>query len=98
MNRVEIEAKISEDTGISKENVHEVLQSFLDTVSDSLARSEDVKILNFGVFSTSRTKERLGRNPSDGTKIAVAAKNRVSFKVSKKIKLLVNLPRNNKTS
>lgn len=83
MNKAELEARISEQTGLPKTQVQNVLSAFEDSVTYSLSKGESVKILGFGSFSVQERKARNGRNPKTGEAIVIPASKRPVFKAGK---------------
>ena len=90
MNKVELEAKIMEETGLDKKTVSNVLNAFVSAVTDSLKEGESVRLVNFGTFGVSHRKERNGVKPSTGEKIVIPAQKKPSFKAGKALKDAVN--------
>ena len=56
--------QISKSTGITQQEVFEVIQQTLDGITEALATGRDVELRNFGVFEVRLTKSRVGRNPN----------------------------------
>lgn len=90
MNRVEIEAKVSEELGMTQVEVAKVMNAILSTVSESLENGEDVRIVRFGSFKVSDRAPRVGKSPVDGSPMQIPAGRRVSFKPGKELKERVN--------
>lgn len=90
MNKVEIESKIVQETGLDKATVSTVVNNFLNTIEDSLASGDTVRLVGFGTFQTTDRKERIGVNPSTGEKITIPASKKPSFRAGKTLKAAVN--------
>lgn len=90
MNKVELEAKIMEETGHDKKTVASVVNAFVDAVTESLKNGDSVRLVNFGTFSVSHRKERNGVKPATGEKIVIPAQKKPSFKAGKALKDAVN--------
>ena len=87
MTKNDIITKISEETGIIKEDVYAVVQKTLDAITDALVRGEKVEIRDFGVFEVRNRRARTGRNPLHPEKtFEVPARKGVKFKPGKKMK------------
>lgn len=80
MNKAELIEAMAADAGISKAAAKKALDSFVDNVSNSLAKGGRVTLVGFGSFATSHRPAREGRNPQTGATIKIAAKNVVKFK------------------
>ncbi len=73
MTKDDMIALISKQTGISKKQATDVMQTFMSTVTDRLKNGEKVSFSGFGSFSVSKRKARIGRNPQTGAKIDIPA-------------------------
>jgi integration host factor subunit beta len=71
---------------INKSQVMEVVQSFLDVVTESLTKGERIELRDFGVFSPRDRAARKARNPKTGSIVDVAATKTVAFKLGKEFK------------
>lgn len=76
----------SKHNGINKTQVLEVVQSFLDVVTDSLSKGERIELRDFGVFSPRDRAARKARNPKTGAVVDVPATRTVAFKLGKEFK------------
>ena len=85
MNKAELVAKISEDTGITKSQANQALDSFVDTITKTLKGGGKVTLVGFGTFSVSKRNARTGRNPKTGETIKIKAKKVARFKAGKEL-------------
>jgi len=85
MNKAELISKISEDTGITKTQANETLDSFVETVAKTLKGGGKVTLVGFGTFSVSKRAARNGRNPQTGAVIKIKAKKVAKFKAGKEL-------------
>lgn len=70
--------------------VTEIIDQFMETVTEKLCAGEKVIIRNFGVFQVSEIKAKIGRNPRDpGKDIKIPACAVVKFKPGKELKAKV---------
>jgi len=58
----------------------------LHTITEALREKEDVVLIGFGTFTTSKRKARTGRNPQTGEKIKFTAKRVAVFRAGKALK------------
>ena len=86
MTKDDMIALISKQTGISKKQATDVMQTFMSTVTDRLKNGEKVSFSGFGSFSVSKRKARIGRNPQTGAKIDIPATQVPVFKAGKHFK------------
>jgi len=85
MNKTELINQIAESANITKVDAGRVLLGMLEAITDSLQKGENVTLVGFGTFSTSKRSARAGRNPQSGKAIKIPAKTVVKFKVGKKL-------------
>lgn len=79
-------AHISEETGINKALVNDMLDSFTGAITQALKKGEKVMLVDFGTFSISHRSARVGRNPQlkgAASKIQIKAKRVAKFKAGK---------------
>ena len=82
MNKAELVAAITDETGLAKGKANLALDALTKAVSNSLKKGERVAIPGFGTFSVSHRAARTGRNPQTGKAINIAAKKVAKFKAS----------------
>lgn len=85
MNKTELINQIAESASITKTAADRVLLGMLEAITDSLQKGENVTLVGFGTFSTSKRSARTGRNPQSGQSVEIPAKTVVKFKVGKKL-------------
>ena len=79
--------KISNDTGMTQQQVFAVVQDFLDSVTGYLADGNEVVLRNFGAFQVRKTRAKVGRNPNQpGTDVIIPPRAVVKFKPGKEMK------------
>ena len=79
--------KISNETGMTQQQVFDVIQNFLETVTSSLASGDEVVLRNFGSFQVRQTKQKVGRNPNKpGKDVIIPPRAVVKFKPGKEMK------------
>lgn len=79
--------KISNETGLTQQEVFDVVQCFIDEVTACLASNEDVVLRNFGAFQVTKTKPKIGRNPNKPEDaVPIPARAVVKFKPGKEMR------------
>ncbi len=79
--------QISNQTGLTQQQVFDVIQNFLDVVTDKLSINEDIVLRNFGSFQVRVTKAKVGRNPNKpGSEVPIPPRAVVKFKPGKEMK------------
>ena len=76
--------------GYSKKISENILEDFIDEITNSISLYKKVKISNFGTFSLKRKKSRIGRNPKTKEEKIISERNVIIFKPSKEIKKYIN--------
>jgi len=78
-------------TSLSQEKCGEALDAFVDTIRLAAKYDESVTIPGFGRFETFVVPAHSARNPKTGEDIWVDEVRRVSFRMGKKLKQLLNV-------
>ena len=86
MNKSQLQEKIAEGADISKAAAGRALDAFVEAVTGSLKKGDDVALVGFGTFKVSNRSARTGRNPQTGETIQIAAAKVPSFKAGKALK------------
>ncbi|MEC7525545.1 MAG: integration host factor subunit alpha [Myxococcota bacterium] len=91
MTKAEIVDSVYERVGgFSKKEAAEVVEAVFDTMKETLAAGEKIKISGFGNFVVREKKERVGRNPQTGAPIPISARRVLTFKPSQVLKGILN--------
>ena len=75
---------------ITRAEVSEIVEMFLETIKKTLASGEDITISGFGKFCVKEKKRRKGRNPSTGGDLFLDGKRVVTFRCSPILKEKMN--------
>ncbi len=89
MTKRELVIDIAERLGYTQNEVAAVVQTTLDTISNTLAEGNRLEIRNFGVFEIKVRDARVGRNPRTGEAVPIREKRVAVFKPGKALKELV---------
>ena len=81
---------IQNQLNISKTQSSALVESFLETIKETLESGEDVMISGFGKFSVQNKNERRGRNPQTGEDIMIEPRKVVSFTCSGRLRDQIN--------
>ena len=90
MNKSELVAKIAKNSSASKAAVEVILNETLKTVTETLKKGDDVRLVGFGTFAVAKRPAKEGRNPRTGAKIKIAACKQPKFKAGKALKDALN--------
>lgn len=83
MTKADIVASIAEETGLERNEVQQVVETFMGTVKKSLSSGNNVYLRGFGSFVVKERAEKTGRNISKNTTIIIPAHNIPAFKPAK---------------
>lgn len=86
MNKSDVARLIAKRTTLTKRQVVEVLEYFVDVVEESLASGKKVYIDGLGVFEAKKRAPRAGRNPHTNKLVPIPACIVPNFKPSKRLK------------
>jgi len=92
MNRTELIDAIAKkmDNSVTKKDLEVTLKSFVEVVTEELAKKEKIQLVGFGTFETSVRPAREGRNPRTGETMKIAESVVPKFKPGKALKDAVN--------
>lgn len=90
MNKNDLVAAVSTDTGLSKTDSANAVDSMLDSISSALKNGGEVRLVGFGTFSVAHRRASEGRNPRTGERIQIPASKQPKFKAGKALKDAVN--------
>jgi DNA-binding protein HU-beta len=77
--------KVVAKTSKTNKDVTEIVTAALDAIRESLEAGEEVRLINFGVFSVKKSAARPGVNPKTREKMEVPEKMRVKFAPGKEL-------------
>ena len=83
MTKADIVNEIYKNTGIDKVTVQKTVESFMETISDSLIDGNNIYLRGFGSFVVKKRAEKTARNISKNTSIIIPAHNIPAFKPAK---------------
>ena len=90
MNKNDLVSSVSNATGLSKIDAAKAVDGVIDSITESLSKGDEVRLVGFGTFSVSHRKATTGRNPRTGETIQIKASKVPKFKSGKALKTAVN--------
>lgn len=72
-----------------KQDVRNIIDTFLDIIMENMAKLNPVKLVGFGSFIVRRRAARKGRNPRTGEEIQLPETRTPGFSPSKQLKTIV---------
>ncbi len=91
MTTAELVEEVAAQADLTKKDAEVIVQTVLDSITDSLQKGEKIELRGFGSFRIRNRSSRQGRNPKTGSGVSVPAKKVPYFKPGKDIKDLINL-------
>ena len=90
MNKSELVKALADQANISLDEATLVVNTFVDSMKDSLLEGGRVEIRGFGRFKVKEYGSYAGRNPRTGEKVAVEPKRLPFFRAGKELKEYLN--------
>ena len=90
MNKNEFIDRVSDLSGLNKSEASRAVDAVFDTITETLKKGDEVRLVGFGTFSTAKRKARDGRNPRTGETIKIAASVQPKFSAGKGLKDALN--------
>jgi DNA-binding protein HU-beta len=90
MNKSQLIAAVSSDSGLSKVDSTRAIDSLLDTVTRTLKKGDEVSITGFGKFSVVNRAARQGVNPRTGERVKIKASKAPKFSAGATLKQAVS--------
>lgn len=81
-----VEAVLAKGHCPSKKAAQEAVETVFNTISNGLAKGEEVSVGGFGIFRVVQRKARMARNPRTGEKVQVPAQKAPRFRPGKGLK------------
>ena len=91
MNKSELVKALADQANISLDEATLVVNTFVDSMKESLLEGGRVEIRGFGSFKVKEDGRYAGRNPRTGEKVAVEPKRLPFFRAGKELKEYLNV-------
>ncbi len=89
MLKTDLVVLVATQTGLNQRQASECVASFIEQITNALARGEAVNLIGFGRFSLKHVPKRQGRHPQTGVALTIAAHNTAAFKAGSAFKLAI---------
>jgi DNA-binding protein HU-beta len=90
MNKSELISEIAQQSGLTKTQVGNALEAFMNCVAATLRKKDEVRLTGFGTFLTTHRPAGTMRNPQTGAMIRVEASLVPRFRSGASLKAVVN--------
>ncbi len=91
LTRKELTETLANRLGYSQSNCALIVDTFLNSLKESMISGESIKLVHFGTFTVRNKAPRRGRNPRTGETITIKKRQAVSFRPSKQLREQVNI-------
>jgi DNA-binding protein HU-beta len=79
VNKTELVSEVANASGLSQTQAVKAVDATFESISQSLAKGEEVRLVGFGTFKTQDRASSNGRNPRTGEPIKIEAKRLPKF-------------------
>lgn len=86
MNKKDLVHRVAHDADLTLAQAAKAIESALDSMTESLAKGDDVRLVGFGTFKIRARRATKGRNPQTGESIDIPACYMPKFKAGKALK------------
>ncbi len=90
MNKQDLIAAVADASGLTKADASKAVEGVFDTITATLKKGDDVRLVGFGTFSVTKRKASIGRNPRTKEPMEIKASSQPKFKAGKGLKDAVN--------
>ena len=90
MNKAELIDAVAGRGDVSKREVTEIVDAFVEEIKKAVVRGDKVAISGFGIFEAQARKARLGRNPRTGETVKIKATKLPKFRPGAEFKAVVS--------
>jgi DNA-binding protein HU-beta len=90
VNKNELVDAVASAASLKKTEATKAVDAVFDSITHSLKKGDEVRLVGFGTFTVSKRAASEGRNPRTGEKIKIAASKQPKFKAGKGLKDAVN--------
>jgi DNA-binding protein HU-beta len=90
VNKAELIDAVASRGDVSKREVTEIVDAFVEEIKKAVVRGDKVAISGFGIFEAQARKARLGRNPRTGETVKIKATKLPKFRPGAEFKAVVS--------
>ena len=91
LTRAGVIEAISKELKLSRQKTVHFLEFAIETIINSIAEEEELKIASFGSFKVRKKSRRIGRNPKTGKEAVITPRRVLSFSPSLYLRKRVQL-------
>lgn len=90
LTRADLSESVHKEIGLSRAESAQLVETVLDSITNTLIRGDNVKISSFGTFVLRQKGQRIGRNPKTGEEVPIAPRRVLTFRPSQIMRDRIN--------
>jgi DNA-binding protein HU-beta len=90
LNKNDLVSAVADSANITRADAAKAVDAVFDTITSTLKTGDEVRLVGFGTFATSKRAASTGRNPRTGETIEIASSVQPKFKAGKGLKDALN--------
>lgn len=79
IGKQDLVSRIAQQAGVPNKQAEKIMNSFIETVTISMERGEEVRLTGFGTFKVVARAPRKGRHPRTGQEMEIPGSQRPTF-------------------
>lgn len=90
MNKSDLVSDVSRQSGLTRTESEKAVDAVFASITSSLQKGGEVRLVGFGTFATAKRAATTGRNPRTGAELKIPAKTLPKFRPGKQLKEAVD--------
>jgi DNA-binding protein HU-beta len=86
VNKSDLVSSVAKHSGLTKTDAEKAIEATFESITQSLTKGEEVRLIGFGTFAISHRAATTGRNPRTGMEIDIPARKMPKFKAGKQLR------------
>ncbi|MGO9611665.1 MAG: integration host factor subunit alpha [Dissulfurispiraceae bacterium] len=86
MTKADIVNLVLNKVGLPRNETQEIVEAIFNTIKETLAAGESIKVSGFGTFTVRKKSARIGRNPKTKEEVEITPRRVVTFRASDHLK------------
>jgi DNA-binding protein HU-beta len=86
VNKSDLINEVAKKSGLTKADSERAIDAVFESITKSMSKGDEVRMVGFGTFLTTKRAASEGRNPRTGEKIKIAAARLPKFRAGKQLK------------
>ena len=86
MNKSDLISKVASASNLTKTDAEKAIDATFRSITQSLKKGEEVRLIGFGTFDITNRPATEGRNPRTGAPIKIPAKRLPKFRAGKQLR------------